>query len=270
MLAGNPPAAPPTPAAVAGGDRVTVVIYVVLLLITVAAWVHILSSGMQGDDMAGMSMPPAPTLAEGALYVVPWTVMMAAMMLPSAAPMIALYAATQRNAGGALARLGRVTLFTLTYLSLWAATGVPTYLATVVLGAVTAQALAYIVAGLLVAAGLFQLSPLKRVCLRGCRSPVGFLLGHWRPGWRGGLAMGWAHAAHCVGCCWALMAVLVVAGAMGLAWVLLVAAAVASEKLLPGGEWIARAIGIALVLLGATVAVRPDLVVALRGGGSPM
>src|SRR5439155_19129579 len=128
----------------------------------------------------------------------------------------------------------------------------------------------YIVAGLLVTAGLFQLSPLKQMCLRGCRSPVGFLLGRWRSGWRGGLAMGWAHAAHCLGCCWALMAVLVVAGAMGLPWVLLIGLAVAAEKLLPRGEWIARAIGVALVLLGAAVAVRPDLAVALRGGGSLM
>jgi predicted metal-binding membrane protein len=266
MIAGNRPDAP----TVAGRDRVTLVTYVVLLLVTAAAWIQILSSAMQADDMAGMSMPLAPTLAEGALYVAAWTVMMAAMMLPSAAPMIGLYAATQRNEGSALVRLARVALFALTYLWLWALTGVPTYLASVALGAITAQALAYVVAGLLVAAGLFQLSPLKQVCLRSCRSPVGFLLGRWRSGWRGGLAMGWAHAAYCLGCCWALMAVLVVAGAMGLAWVLLIAAAVAAEKLLPRGEWIARAIGVALVLLGAAVAVRPDLAVALRGGGAQM
>ena len=270
MLAGNPPEAPPTPATVVGRDRVSLVTYVALLLITAAAWIHILGSGMQTDDMPGMSMPLGPTIAQGALYVAAWTVMMAAMMLPSAAPMIALYAATQRTVGSAVGRLGRVALFALTYLSLWSVTGVPTYLASVVLGAITAQALAYIVAGLLVAAGLFQLSPLKQMCLRGCRSPVGFLLGRWRSGWRGGLAMGWAHAAHCLGCCWALMAVPVVAGAMGLPWVLLIGLAVAAEKLLPRGEWIARAIGVALVLLGAAVAVRPDLAVALRGGGSSM
>jgi predicted metal-binding membrane protein len=92
----------------------------------------------------------------------------------------------------------------------------------------------------LVVAGIFQLSPLKQVCLRHCRSSIGFLLGHWRPGWRGSLALGWAHAVYCLGCCWALMVVLVVAGAMGLPWVLLIAAAVAAEKLLPGGVWIAR------------------------------
>src|SRR5439155_1652692 len=81
-------------------------------------------------------------------------------------------------------------------------------------------------------------------------SPLGFLFGHWREGWQGGLAMGRAHALYCLGCCWALMLVLVVAGAMGLLWVLLIAAVVAAEKLLPRGEWIARTIGVALVLRG--------------------
>src|SRR5204863_297762 len=95
--------------------------------------------------------------------------------------------------------------------------------------------LAYGIAGVLVVAGFFQLSPLKQVCLRHCRSPLGFLLGHWHAGWRGAVAMGWAHAIYCLGCCWALMVVLVVAGAMGLPWVLLIACVVASEKLLPRG-----------------------------------
>jgi predicted metal-binding membrane protein len=121
-----------------------------------------------------------------------------------------------------------------------------------------------------VVAGLFQVSPLKQTCLRHCRSPLGFLFGHWRPGWRGGLEMGWAHAWYCLACCWALMVVLVVAGAMGLPWVLLIAAIVAAEKLVPRGEWVARLTGVALVLLGLAVAVRPDLAIALRAGGHSM
>jgi len=117
----------------------------------------------------------------------------------------------------------------------------------------------------LIVSGLFQVSPLKLVCLRHCRSPLGFLLGHWRAGWRGSLALGWSHAVYCLGCCWALMLVLVAAGSMGLIWVLLVAAMVAAEKVLPGGEWIARATGVALVVLGVAVAVRPALALTLRG-----
>jgi len=117
----------------------------------------------------------------------------------------------------------------------------------------------------LVVAGAFQLSTLKRRCLRHCRSPLGFLLGHWRAGWRGSLALGWSHALYCLGCCWALMLMLVAAGSMGLVWVLLVAAVVAAEKVLPAGEWIARITGVALIGLGVVVAVRPGLALTLRG-----
>jgi predicted metal-binding membrane protein len=158
-----------------------------------------------------------------------------------------------------------VALFTLVYLALWAATGVPMYLASVAVSVLTPGVRAYVVALVLVGAGAFQFSRLKSVCLRHCRSPLGFLLGHWRAGWRGSLQLGWAHAVYCLGCCWALMVVLVAAGAMGLAWVLLVTAMVAAEKVLPGGEWAARASGVALVALGVAVAVRPDLAMTLRG-----
>ena len=251
-------------------DRATVLTYAVLLVIAAAAWAQVVWSAAAPDAMAGMDMPMTPTLGDSLVFVAAWAVMMAAMMLPSALPMIGLYAATQRSAADLVGRAVPVALFALVYLGLWAATGVPIYFVSVALGAVAAPTLAYGVAGVLLIAGIFQLSPLKQVCLRGCRSPLGFLLSHWRPGWRGGLTMGWAHAVYCLGCCWALMVVLIAAGSMGLAWVLLVAVAVTSEKLLPRGEWIARAIGAALVLLGVVVAVRPDLAIALRAGGHSM
>ena len=249
-------------------DRTTILTYAALLVITVAAWAHVLWSAMAMDDMAGMDMVMAPAWFDGLAFVAAWAVMMAAMMLPSALPMIGLYAATQRNAAGMVPKAVPVTLFTLIYLGLWAATGVPIYLASVALSTASSDVRTYVIAGVLVAAGIFQVSPLKQVCLRRCRSPLGFYLGHWRGGWRGGLTIGWAHAVYCLGCCWALMVVLVVAGAMGLVWVLLISAVVAAEKLLPRGEWIARATGVALVLLGVAMVVRPDLAAALRGGPS--
>jgi predicted metal-binding membrane protein len=245
-------------------DRATLLTYVALLVLTAVAWVVMLRSPMGGDDMAGMQMVMAPTARDVVAYVVAWAVMMAAMMLPSATPMIALYAATQRNGTRAGAQAAAVGGFALMYLVLWAATGLPIYLASLALMAVAPDTLAYVTAGVLVTAGAFQLSPLKQVCLRHCRSPLGFLMGHWRVGWRGGLALGWAHACYCLGCCWALMVVLVVAGAMGLPWVLVIACVVAAEKLVRGGEWIARASGVALVLLGLAVAVHPGLAPALR------
>jgi predicted metal-binding membrane protein len=253
---------------VGGRDGATVATCAVLIAITVVAWARVVSSAMAPDPMRGMIMPA--TVADGLVYVGGWAVMMAAMMLPSALPMIGLYAATQRSAGDPFRRVLPVALFTLVYLGVWAATGVPMYFASTWLAASNAAALGYGTAAVLVLAGIFQISPLKQVCLRHCRSPIGFFLGHWHAGWRGGLAMGWAHAIYCLGCCWALMVVLVVAGAMGLPWVLLISAAVAAEKLLPGGRWIARGVGVALVLLGFAVAIRPDVATALRAGGHSM
>lgn len=249
-------------------DRATVVTYAVLLLVTAIAWVQVVSSALTPDPMQGMYMPP--TIVDGLIYVAGWTVMMAAMMLPSAMPMIGLYAATRQRADGVPRKIVLVALFTLVYLGVWVATGVPMYLASTLLTGSDARSLGYGIAAVLVVAGLFQVSSLKQMCLQHCRSPVGFFLGHWREGWRGSLALSWSHAMYCVGCCWALMVVLVVAGAMGLAWVLLVSAAVAAEKLLPGGKWIARGVGVALVLLGAFVAIRPEAAAMLRAGGHSM
>jgi predicted metal-binding membrane protein len=244
-------------------DRTTVLTSAILLLVAAVAWVFIVLSSVHGEDMA-MAMPMS--ISAGLVFTACWAVMMTAMMLPSALPMIALYGAMQRGAVAPGTRGVPVAAFTLMYLGLWAATGLPVYFAHTLLAGLAGSTLAYAIAVILVAAGVYQLSPLKQVCLHVCRSPLGFLLGHWRAGRRGSLALGWSHALYCLGCCWALMLVLVAAGAMGLPWVLLITAVVAAEKLTWGGEWIARITGSALVLLGMTVALRPDLVTALRSG----
>jgi predicted metal-binding membrane protein len=246
-------------------DRATVVTSIVLLLTAAAAWVEVVTSSRSAPDMT-MTMFMPLTVSDGLTFVASWGVMMTAMMLPSALPMIGLYGAMQRGRAPAGPRGVPVAVFTLAYLAVWAVSGVPVYVAHTLFMALSPHAFAYGVALILLAAGGFQFSPLKRACLRVCRSPLGFLLGHWRAGLRGSLALGWSHAVFCLGCCWALMVVLVAAGAMGLAWVLLITAVVSAEKLLPAGEWIARATGGGLVLLGAAVALRPDLVAALRGG----
>lgn len=244
-------------------DRTTLLTAAVLILLAIAAWVFVIASSMTMTDDMGMD-GGYPSLLKGLAFTASWGIMMAAMMLPSALPMIALYGAIQRKGSGAGGV--PVALFTSVYVVLWAVAGIPVYVARELLEAVAPEGvLAYGVALVLIAAGAYQLSPLKQVCLRACRSPLGFLLGHWRAGVRGSLALGWAHATYCLGCCWALMGVLVVAGAMGLPWVLLIAAVVAAEKLLPGGEWIARVAGATLVLLGLVVAWHPGLVSALRG-----
>ena len=263
MLLRDRPMQPTSQDPVLVRDRTTLLTSVLLLLVAAAAWVFVVLSSVHGEDMA---MPMPLSIPDGLVFTTCWAVMMTAMMLPSALPTITLYGAMQRGAVAAGTKGVPVAVFTLVYLGVWAATGLPVYFAHTLLAGLAGSTLAYAIAVVLVAAGVYQLSPLKQVCLRACRSPLGFLLGHWRAGRRGSLALGWSHALYCLGCCWALMLVLVAAGAMGLPWVLLITAVVAAEKLMWGGDWIARIAGSALVLLGVTVALRPDLVTALRSG----
>jgi predicted metal-binding membrane protein len=213
-----------------------------LLVATVAAWTAVILSSDDGMDM----MPGA-----GA-YLASWTVMMAAMMLPSVAPFALLYARGASNAAAP-------TLLVTGYLALWAAIGVGAYALDRALGMADAKA----TAGVLVAAGLYQLTPVKDACLRRCRSPVDFLIQHWHPGPLGALRLGLEHGAFCLGCCIALMAVLVIAGGMGLVWVAAIAVVVLAEKVLPFGRLTARLGGIALLGLGIAVAVHPTLAMTL-------
>jgi predicted metal-binding membrane protein len=211
------------------------------------------------------------SLADGTGYLIGWGVMMAAMMLPSAAPMIALYGGVKSKFSQTGQRGIPTVLFALVYLALWLAFGIPVYSVSVLIdSAVTANPglaslLPYALAVVLLAAGAFQFSTLKRVCLRTCRSPFSFLLGRWRGGYIGTSRMALEHAAYCIGCCWGLMVVLVAAGAMALQWVLLIAVLVFVEKLLPRGEWTARLIGGALILLGLFVVVQPGVMTTLPG-----
>ena len=110
--------------------------------------------------------------------------------------------------------------------------------------------------GLLLAAGVFQWTPLKRACLKGCRSPLSFLMSEWRDGTAGAFVMGLRHGSYCVGCCWVLMALLFVAGVMNLLWVAVIALFVMAEKILARGELLGRVIGAALVTAGAVLIAR--------------
>jgi predicted metal-binding membrane protein len=172
------------------------------------------------------------------------------MMLPSAAPAILLYARVreQRKASGAIARSW---VFLAGYLGVWlvfsiAAASVQRLLTgpSMALGNRAAEG------ALLIAAGVYQLSPLKSACLRQCRSPAAFLSRHWRPGWDGAVRLGVLHGAYCVGCCWMLMALLLVGGVMNLLWVVALTVIVAVEKLVPHGPFLGRAAGAALVAWG--------------------
>jgi predicted metal-binding membrane protein len=194
-----------------------------------------------------------------------WTLMMAAMMLPSAMPMILLH--RRGVAGSARIQSGlRSSIFVGAYLLVWGASGVGVWLLSRIAAAVIpmdAQALA--VAGVLLLAGVYQFTPLKTACLRVCRSPMDFLLTHWYPGVAGEFRLGAEHGLYCLGCCWALMAVFVGAGAMGLLWAAVIAVAVFVEKVLPGGVAFGRVIGIVLIAGAAVIAIRPEIAQSLAG-----
>jgi predicted metal-binding membrane protein len=199
-----------------------------LLLASVAAWAVLLA---MGEDMP---------MGYG-LWIGAWTVMMAAMMIPSTSPLVLLYAKRSTAANSALLTAG--------YLLVWAAIGLAAYEVAMRLPDPGDR----VVGGVLIGAGLYQLTPLKTACLKRCRNPVDFLVTHWRPGRVGALRLGVEHGAYCVGCCWALMGVLIVAGAMSLAWVVAIALVVAGEKLLQAGQLLGRLGGVALLVAGIVV-----------------
>ena len=201
-------------------------------------------------------MHPAPF----ALVVVMWIVMMAGMMLPSAAPTVLLYGSMVRKNAERGTALPSVWIFVGGYVLVWAAFGLAAALVQSALqqaGLLTPMMeLAHprLTGALLIAVGLYQWTPLKDACLAKCRTPVQFLMTHWKEGRAGALRMGMAHGAYCVGCCWALMLLLFVVGVMNLVWVALIAAFVFVEKLLPAGRLTARFAGVALIVVGLGVA----------------
>ena len=213
-------------------------------------------------------MSAGPDLVGATGFVSAWVVMMAAMMLPSAAPLVLLY-----RAAGSHGRAVNTVPLVAGYLLAWAAFGAFVYSAQQALAAVVqsnatlGDARPYAVAAILAVAGVYQFTPLKQACLRQCRSPLDFLMQRWRgTGAFDALRLGADHGVYCVGCCWGLMAVLVVAGSMSLIWVVLIALIVFVEKLMPFGERGAQLTGAGLGLLAILMGVHPDLSTWLRGG----
>lgn len=221
-------------------------------------------------QMVGMDAAPGAELGALGWFVGVWVVMMAAMMLPSLAPTVALYSHMARGAG-----IARPALFTAGYLLVWGAAGLGAYAlfrlgrAAFGSGLAWADAGRWFACGVLTVAAVYEVSPLKDVCLTKCRSPLGFLIGSWRGGWRGAIEMGSKHGLWCLGCCWALMAGLFALGVMNLAWMAIVAALIALEKTLPWKRPAVWGTAGLLLLLAAAVAVAPHELpwLVVPGGG---
>lgn len=258
------------------------IVWCALLAVTALAWCYLFTMPMTGmshgemvsvDGKQGMAMPVGPkrgmmvaelgawTVGESVMMGLMWIVMMIGMMLPSAAPMVLMVArvsAGQRKKG---ARATSTTLFASGYVVVWSVFSV---LATALqwglertdlLGASMSLKGGLVAGGVLIAAGLYQFSPLKDACLSLCRSPLAFVLNHWREGPRGALVMGMHHGVFCLGCCWALMLLLFVFGVMDLLWVALLALYVLVEKVVPGGRAFSRVSGVLAIAGGAYLAL---------------
>ncbi|MCA1813184.1 MAG: DUF2182 domain-containing protein [Halobacteriales archaeon] len=229
--------------------RVAWTVLAAVALVTLGAWFVTWRtaddySALMASQLGGTA--PAATVAFLALSAV----MMVAMMLPGALPMLAAYrGVTAHEAGDA--RL-RAALFGAGYFLVWAAFTAGSLVALMALGLMDALTgpVRFVPGALLVAAGVYQLTGWKQFCLRHCRSPLGFLTTHWRPGNAGALRMGLAHSAWCLGCCWLLMLVLFVAGSMSLLWMGVFAGFILAEKVGGPGERVARWLGVAGVLVG--------------------
>jgi predicted metal-binding membrane protein len=245
-----------TPALLASRARLGLI--ALLFALAVIAW------WSTADRMSGMDDGPGTALGALGWFLGVWVVMMAAMMFPSVAPTVALYAQMARRRAP-VAPL----LFAAGYLVTWTAAGLAAYGVFAAGRSVLGDELTWDGAGrwiagaTLIMAAAYELTPLKDVCLSKCRSPLGFLVGSWRDGLSGAFEMGARHGAWCVGCCWALMASLFALGVMSLAWMAFVAALIALEKTLPWGRAVTYGTAALLLVLGVLLLAAPNAIPGL-------
>lgn len=265
----SPGAALDTLPAAAPSRRGRLLLYGSIVLVTTLAWAYLIHLSRQmsasgaGAAMAQMGMvTDQPWDARDLLLTwVMWSVMMVGMMAPSATPVLLLFAGMQGRRG----RPGvapTTLLFATGYLAVWLGFSLAAAMAqwglheAALLSLAMATTSKPIAAVTLIAAGGYQLTSVKTRCLSKCQSPLGFLMSHWRDGPVGALSMGLKHGVFCLGCCWAIMAVLFVVGVMNLAWVAILTIFVLIEKIGPTGGRLARAGGVVLIVLGIVVASR--------------
>ncbi len=241
-----------------GRDRRVVVTG--LFAVAALAWAYMFYLAFQ-MDAAEMAMPQMQSWGgvDLALLFIMWSVMMVAMMVPSAAPMVLLFATLNRKRREREAPYTPTAFFLAGYLLVWTAFSALATLAqwglhdAALLTPTGVSTSAILGGSLLVMAGVFQLTPLKKACLIHCRSPLHFFMEGWKEGTGGALAMGARHGVYCVGCCWILMALLFVAGVMNLLWVAAITIFVLVERALPKGDLVGRVTGVVLIGAGLVV-----------------
>ena len=234
-------------------------ILVTLLALAAAGWIVFLN---QARQPMGMHAAMGPDLTMGRswpLFLAMWVAMMVAMMFPAAVPMVLMYGRMKRNDPSSIA------LFTGSYIALWFAFGVVAYLLSAMVES-AASGSEWVATNwgrvggvLLVLAGVYQLTPLKDICLRHCRTPLSFVMTRWRDGRAGAVRMGLAHGLYCMGCCWLLFLILIPLGVMNVAAMVAVALVVFAEKAVPHGRGIGLLAAVAMIGYGVAVAGHPSL-----------
>ena len=225
--------------------------------------------------MAGMDAGPGTDPGGVGFYISTWVVMMAAMMFPAIAPMVLAYRNLQHRRAGTSGDAGETGLFLCGYLAVWAAAGLLGYAALKAGRSLDGGFFAWnrggrwAAAAVLLVAALYELTSRKGACLTRCRRPGGFLLERWRDGRRGALRLGIEHGVWCLGSCWALMAALFALGAMSVAWMVLISALIAAERLLPWRMLATSCVASVLAVIAIGVAAAPASVPALAIPGSP-
>jgi predicted metal-binding membrane protein len=238
--------------------RERVVVLCGLAALTALSWAYMWYLARDGMAMCMVNMNPWSRADLLALFTM-WAVMMVAMMIPSASPVVLAFAGVNRTRCAQSLSYVPTTVFVLGYLAAWTtfsllATLLQEALHTAALISSMGVSTSRILGGVLLAlTGIFQWTPLKNACLGHCRSPLGFLLTEWREGARGAFLMGLRHGAYCTGCCWLLMSLLFIAGVMNLWWVAAIAAFVLIEKVTPFGSWVGRTTGVLLIAWGGWV-----------------
>lgn len=247
--------------------RERVVVVSGLLAVIALAWVYLLNGAGTMEEMGDMLMPMSTgpwTAGHTLVMFAMWAVMMAAMMLPSAAPMILLYGTISHKRMAQGEEVPGSFAFMAGYVAVWVGFSLVAVAlqfgleAAALLSPMMEATSVGLAAAVLIAAGIYQWTPLKRSCLEHCRSPLDFVLTRWREGRSGAFLMGLQHGTYCLGCCWVLMLLLFVGGVMNMVWIAGLAAYVLVEKLAPAGPWISRGLGLILIAWGvATLFAAP-------------
>jgi len=242
-------------------DRMAILVS--LGAVTALSWVYVvlMARGMHDMPMAAMIQVHAWTLLDFLLMFLMWAVMMVGMMLPTAVPMTLIYAAVARKAERQGTPVGSTGTFVAGYLVMWMLFSIVATVAqwgldrAALLSPMMVSTSPALGAGLLIVAGLYQLTPFKNACLEHCRGPANFFTQHWRKGLGGAFRMGLVHGVYCLGCCWVLMGLLFVGGVMNLLWIAAITFFVLVEKVLPFGDRGGQLAGALMIIVGGTILV---------------